>query len=83
MAKPSSTRVHIESYPDGTAFVSIDGRDISNKIANLHVDLSAIAPVKLTVEYACYDQYTIDGEMEVVHVCPKRARSGPDWSTTA
>lgn len=57
------------------ARVYLDGKDVSQKVTSFTVAYEARADVpQLILEYACYEQGTIDGEMEVVHVCPKKAR---------
>lgn len=58
----------------GKATVSIDGVDISQKVKAVDIRLQAGLFPTLIVEYDCIDQLVIEGEAEVVHVCPKSAR---------
>jgi hypothetical protein len=55
--------------------VIVDGKDITQKINSYTLTQRAggLSP-QLTVEYACLDQLTFEGDAEVVHVCPRKAR---------
>lgn len=59
---------------NGKATVAIDGVDISQKAKAVDIRLRAGLPPTLIVEYDCIDQLVIEGQAEVVHVCPKSAR---------
>lgn len=67
------SQIHIES--DGErASVLLDGKDISQQLNGYTVTEEAYGRTVVTLEYACFEQLTIDGEAEIVHVCPKKAR---------
>lgn len=75
MTKPSElTKIHIETFPDGTAMMKLDGKDISQIVSRTDIEIAFPAMVRITVEYVCYEQLTLDGVAEIVHVCPKKAR---------
>lgn len=77
------SELRIETSKHHTSII-LDGKDITSKINSYTITENGHGlPAQVTIEHACYDQITIDGEVDVVHVCPKKARSGPDWSTTA
>lgn len=69
------SRVHIKSHSDGTITLTLDDKDVSQKVmeASLYLGPPGNHP-RLVVEYACHEQLTFDGVAEVVHVCPKKAR---------
>ena len=67
------SQVHIETKGKHTT-VLVDGVDVTQKINAYTVKETATSPAQLVLEYGCYEQATIDGEMDVVHVCPKKAR---------
>ena len=68
------SQLRIETTKNNTVVI-LDGKDITSKINWYTItENSSGQPAKLTLEYACYDQITIDGEVDVVHVCPKKAR---------
>lgn len=70
------SEVQITTHKNGTATVIIDGKDLSMNVKSIVFDVDASANIRptLTVEYGCYEQATIEGQMDVVHVCPKKAR---------
>lgn len=72
---PKRSTVHITTHEDGTATVIIDGKDVSSRVSYFNVQGDSIPPRQvLVLEYACFEQMTITGEYEVVHVCPRSAR---------
>lgn len=73
MAKQQVSKVHIESFPDGTARVIVDDVDISSLVTEATVQIERpLATIHIT--YGCHDQLTFDGPAKIVHVCPKKAR---------
>ena len=68
------SELKIETSKKHTSII-LDGKDITSKInAYTITENGASVVAKVTLEYACYDQITIDGDVDVVHVCPKKAR---------
>lgn len=72
MSKRKPVQAHIETHEDGTTTVIFDGKDVSQKAESLWIEIGTITKIYIT--YACYEQLTLDGPVEVVHVCPKKAR---------
>jgi len=66
---------HIEIMTDGNATqVFIEGKDMSAELVSVQVMLGVNEVPRMYLEYSCYDQMTISGEVEVIHICPKVAR---------
>lgn len=75
MEKSMKSEVKITTFKNGGASITIDGKDISQRVQSLDFQAGSKGdfPV-LALMYGCYEQATIEGEMEVVHVCPMKAR---------
>jgi len=52
----------------------VDHKELSNEVISYQIIHQTGQLPKLILEYACYEQLTIAGEMEIIHVCPKIAR---------
>lgn len=68
-------KVEITRHKNDTTTVLFDGVDVSKDLRALHIDIDALAPMKVVAEYACHEQGKITGEADVVHVCPKGGRA--------
>lgn len=68
--------VHIMANGIGNTHVFVDGKDVTANLTDVRVDITRNEVPVLFLSYACYDQLDIEGEYEVVHVCPKSARNG-------
>lgn len=66
-------KVRIETHKD-TARVFINGLEVKD-LSSYQVLQGKNEFPQLILEYACYEQLTIDGEMEIEHVCPKGGRN--------
>jgi len=67
----------MKQHEDLTWTVLVDGVDISSKIRGVSFQLGN-APNRLVptviIDYFCLGQMTIEGEADIVHVCPKGGR---------
>lgn len=73
--------VHITANGVGNTHVFVDGKDVTANLTDVRVDITRGDAPRLFLTYVCYDQLDIEGEFEVVHVCPASARrKTPDGS---
>lgn len=66
-------KVQITAHKDGTATILFDGQDVSKNLRGVEIHIKRGLPT-LIAEYICYGQMVIEGEMDIVHVCPKGGR---------
>lgn len=71
----SKEAVRIEVHNDVTTLI-LDGKDISQRVSEIVFSAGAHNRTpQITILYNCYDQGVLfEGEAEVEHVCPKKAR---------
>lgn len=67
-------KVEITHHGHAATTVLFDGKDVSKDLRAIHIDIGIDQPMKVIAEYACHEQAKIDGEADVVHVCPKGGR---------
>lgn len=68
-------KVEITRYKNGNATVLFDSVDVTKDLRAIHIDMDGGSPMKVVAEYACHEQAKIEGDADVVHVCPKGGRT--------
>lgn len=69
-------KVEIARHKNGTSTVLFDGVDVSKNLRALHINVGLPGnPMKIIAEYACHEQAKIEGDADVIHVCPKGGRT--------
>lgn len=67
-------KVEITRHKNDTTTVLFDGVDVSKNLRALSVSIEANRHMQVIAEYACHEQSKIEGDADVVHVCPKGGR---------
>jgi len=63
----------IEQKDTGGYSVSLDGVEISERLAGVSVELHAARPAAAALIYKCHPQ-SMDADAEITHYCPEELR---------